>query len=136
MSPTAVSEQERARTVDPALVSCASVDGGVVALVTVAGELDVATVGDLDRAVRRAEGDARLVILDLRPVTFVDCATGHVITAADRRIRSAGGRLVVLRGPAPVDRLFELVGIDRRLDLADLPRARSSAPAASDGVAA
>jgi anti-anti-sigma factor len=96
--------------------------------VTVAGELDVATAPKLDRALRRAHGRATLVILDLRELEFTDSSGAHLILAADRRIRRAGGRLVVVRGGAEVEWLFALIGLDRELELVDQPPAPARAP--------
>jgi hypothetical protein len=59
----------------------------------------------------------------LRELEFMDSSGLHVIVAADRRIRSAGGQLVLVRGPAQVDRLLALVGIDCQLELVDQPPA-------------
>jgi anti-sigma B factor antagonist len=71
---------------------------GNASIVAVTGELDIATVPRLDRALRRAEVDAALVVLDLRELEFPDSSGAHLLLAADRRIRRAGGRLVVVRG--------------------------------------
>jgi anti-anti-sigma factor len=94
--------------------------------VALVGELDVATVPETDRALRRAEAATRLVVLDLRRLEFIDAGAAALILAADRRIRTAGGRLVVVRGPAEVDLLFELLGLDRQLELVDWPSATAS----------
>jgi anti-anti-sigma factor len=91
--------------------------------VTVSGELDIATVPKLDRALRRAHSRAKLVILDLRELEFTDSSGAHLILTADRRIRRAGGRLVVVRGGAEVEWLFALIGLDRELELVDQPPA-------------
>jgi anti-anti-sigma factor len=99
--------------------------------VALVGELDIATVPETDRALRRAEAAARLVVLDLRGLEFIDAGAAALILAADRRIRSAGGRLVVVRGPAEVDLLFELLGLDRQLELVDWPSATTSFEAAA-----
>jgi anti-anti-sigma factor len=69
-----------------------------------------------------------VVVLDLRAVEFFDGSAAAVVLAADRRIRGSGGRLLVVRGPAEVDWVFELIGLDRHLELVDWP---SVAPAAS-----
>ena len=45
---------------------------GPYAIVQAGGELDIAAVGELRSAVRRAAACAPQVIVDLRPVTFID----------------------------------------------------------------
>jgi anti-sigma B factor antagonist len=102
---------------------------GSMARVTVAGELDIATSPQLERALRRLEVDPAPVFLDMREPEFMDCRDVRVIPAADRHVRSAGGQLIIVRGPAQVDRVFELIGIDSQLELVDQPPA-----AAPDGA--
>lgn len=106
-------------------------DVGYAIRVTVSGELDIATVPKLDRALRRAHSRARLVILDLRELRFTDSSGAHLILTADRRIRRAGGRLVVVRGGAEVDWLFALIGLDCELELVDQPRSPAGVHAGS-----
>jgi anti-anti-sigma factor len=63
----------------PAFV-CAHASVGLdAAWVEVAGELDIATTPQLERTLREAQSSARLVVLDLRNVTFMDCSGVHVI---------------------------------------------------------
>jgi anti-sigma B factor antagonist len=101
--------------------------------VAVTGELDIAAVPQLDRALRRAAADCALVVLDLRELEFIDSSGAHLLLAADRRIRRAGGRLVVVRGGADVEWFFALIGLDRELELVDWP---SVAATAREGVPA
>lgn len=103
--------------------------------VVVSGELDIATVGAFDDALRQAEADAALVVLDLRELDFVDCSSAALMLAAHRRISEAGGRLGVVRGPPQIDWYFELIGLDRELELVDRPPAAVGTPAVWTGVA-
>jgi anti-sigma B factor antagonist len=91
------------------------------------GELDIATIPETDQALRRAQAAAPLVVLDLRAVEFFECSAAAVVLAADRRIKGSGGRLLVVRGPAEVDWVFELLGLDRHLELVDWPSADTAA---------
>jgi len=97
----------------------------------VAGELDIATAPQLETALRDAEADADLIVLDLRKLTFMDCSSMRVLLAAHRRARLAGGRLVVVRGQVDLARLFSLVGIDDELELVDRPPAWPAVQAAA-----
>ena len=87
--------------------------------IAVVGELDVSTVGRLDRALRRTRFEAESIVLDLRRLQFIDSSGAHLLRRAATRIGDAGGRLTVVRGPSAVDRLFALVGLDRELDIVD-----------------
>jgi anti-sigma B factor antagonist len=91
--------------------TCAWVDVGVdVGWLHLAGELDLAATPELERTLRESRFGRRLVVLDLRELEFMDSAGVHVIIAASRRAREAGGRLVLVRGAPNVDRMFSLTG--------------------------
>ena len=98
-------------------------DGEWARRVVVTGELDIEAVPELDRALRHA--DAPLVVLDLRELEFIDSSGAHLLLAADRRIRRAGRRFVVVRGGVEVDWFFALIGLDGELELVDWPAAAS-----------
>jgi anti-sigma B factor antagonist len=80
------------------------------------GELDLDGAERVDRELLRAErGDARRIVLDLSALRFIDSTGIRLILAADARSRSDGDRLVLIRGPRAVQRVFELTGIAERL---------------------
>ncbi|MGZ6644920.1 MAG: STAS domain-containing protein [Solirubrobacteraceae bacterium] len=98
----------RAHAVAPPF-DCSWTDGGLnAAWVHLAGELDVDTTPELERTLR--EPRARLVVLDMRDLAFMDSSGVHAIVNASARVRGLGHRLVILRGPPDVDRLFALTG--------------------------
>jgi anti-anti-sigma factor len=100
----------RAHAVAPTF-ACSTSDGGLhAAWVHVAGELDVATTPQLERALREVRSQAPLVVLDLRDLAFMDSSGVRAIVDASIRAREVGRRLVLLRGPRHVDRLFALTG--------------------------
>jgi anti-sigma B factor antagonist len=93
---------------------------GVVAI-TLSGELDLATVPQLEDALSDAEAAAgRMVVIDLRPLEFMDLAGARSILAADRRVRRNGRELHVVAGPR-ARRLFRLAGFDGLSILDDSP---------------
>jgi anti-anti-sigma factor len=96
-------------------------DGGLdAAWVRVVGELDIATAPRLEQMLRSMELCARRIVLDLRELAFIDCCGVHVIVNASVRARQAGRRLVLVRGPSPVDRVFVLTGTAAALERIDL----------------
>ncbi len=99
---------------------CAVSDGMDAAWVHLAGELDVATAPELRKKLREAESRARLVVLDLRSLGFMDAAGVHAIVEASIRARQANRRLLLLRGPANVDRVFSLTGSTDAVEIGDL----------------
>lgn len=80
------------------------------AWVRAVGELDLAAVAQLTEALHDAQHRARLVVLDLRELTFLDSAGVHAIADASIDARRKGRRLLLLRAPDRVQRAFELTG--------------------------
>lgn len=81
------------------------------AWVSVTGELDIATVPELETALTAAQRDARLVNLDLEGLSFMALAGVHAIKAASERAAIAGHRLTVTHGPRNVRAVFVFAGI-------------------------
>ena len=96
--------------------SCALTDGG--ARLTVRGELDIATVPQLDRALRMVHASSDTVVLDLAGLEFIDSSGAHLLLNADRRMRAAGARLVITHVTPEVAWFFALIGVDRLLEIA------------------
>jgi anti-sigma B factor antagonist len=95
----------------PPRFHCSWTGGGPdAAWVHVVGELDIATTPQLERTLRDAQLEARLVVLDLRELAFMDSTGVHAIVNAGIRARQGARRLLVLRGPPHVDRAFTLAG--------------------------
>jgi anti-sigma B factor antagonist len=85
-----------------------------VTTVVVSGELDLATAPELAAAVARHH-DARLLVLDLTAVTFIDSSAVRVLIEAERSRAGAGLRVAVLAGEGPVRRMLGLCGLEGRL---------------------
>ena len=81
-------------------------------LVTVCGELDVATAPELHSILQ--EFSDQSVTVDLNEVTFIDAAVLATLLRAHDRITLAGGRLAI-RGQRPsVQRTVEITGLTDR----------------------
>jgi anti-sigma B factor antagonist len=104
----------------PAFTCSSSGGGAEAAWVRVAGQLDMATVPQLERTLSETRLEARLTVLDLRDLAFMDCSGLHAVVDASTRARQAGCRLLVLRGAPSVDRLFTLTGSSERIEFGDL----------------
>ena len=95
---------------------------GRSARLAVHGELDLATVGVFEGALRSIwSRDVESVEIDLRGLTFIGSAGIAVILAACARARDAGCTLALVRGPDSVHRIFELTGIASRLEFCAAP---------------
>jgi len=102
----------------PAGFACVSVGAGHRTVrLAVSGEVDLATVDQLDRALSAAQRDAELVTLDLRRLRFMDCQGLAVVMSAATRAQVNGARFRVVRGPPAVNRVFVLTGIDRKVEM-------------------
>lgn len=100
---------------------CSWTDGGLdAAWVHAVGELTVATVKHLDRTLCEPQVQARLVVLDLRELQYMDSSGAHALVSHAVRARKAGRRLVLLRGPAIVDRMLTLAGCSGDLEIGDI----------------
>jgi anti-sigma B factor antagonist len=100
----------RAHAVAPPF-DCSWTDGGLnAAWVHLAGELDVDTTRQLERTLCSPRSQAQLIVLDMRDLAFMDSSGVHAIVNAGARVRRLGHRLVILRGPPEVDRVFALTG--------------------------
>jgi anti-sigma B factor antagonist len=95
-------------------------NGSGVACMYLAAELDIASAPRFERDLRRAELQARLVVLDLRDLTFMDSFGLRLIAASNHRCRRMGRRLVLLRGPPQVQRLLAVTGAGEGLEVAEL----------------
>jgi anti-anti-sigma factor len=96
-------------------------DHGAPRLV-VSGELDLGSAELLETNLKDLEAsEPDLLVLDLRELEFMDSTGLRVVIAADARARERGGRLVVVRAPEEVDRVFKLTRMDQHLELVDEP---------------
>jgi len=85
------------------------------------GELDLATVGIAEEAIKGAAKDSQPLILDLRKLRFLDSSGLRLILISAGPSEASGRKVFVVRGPAQVERVFELTGAAERLNLVDDP---------------
>jgi len=91
------------------------------------GELDISSAPRVEEELTRTEADAPgVVVLDLRGLAFMDSTGLRLIVSADARAREQGRRLVVVRGPEAVQRIFRVTRLDERLDMVDDPAAATA----------
>ena len=91
--------------------------GREAASVRVAGEVDMATASQLGDTLREALAHARLVLVDLREMLFMDSSGLRVILDASLRAREQRGRVVLAGVPAQVEALLDVTGTRPHLDL-------------------
>ena len=93
-------------------------DGSGAAWMHLAGELDNSTAPRLEHALHEAQ--ARVLVLDLRELEFIDGCGVHAIVNASIHARDAGRRLVLLRGSPNIDRVITLTGSERLVEIFDV----------------
>jgi stage II sporulation protein AA (anti-sigma F factor antagonist) len=90
------------------------------AVIALEGELDFG-VQEYARATLDAIGDARVVVFDLRELTFMDTSGIHLLLAIRDRCRASGRMLLVVRGPASVHLGLAALGLDDEFEFVDGP---------------
>jgi anti-anti-sigma factor len=91
------------------------------AVVSISGELDMSAAADLERQIRPIEGRVPVLVVDLRAVSFLDSSALRLVVALDARARAHGRRLVLVRGPEEVQRVFRITRLEHQLEFVDRP---------------
>ena len=82
------------------------------------GELDIAHV---DAVIGAVDGETleavELLVIDLSELSFMDSSGLRALFVVDERGREHGDRVVFVRGPQAVQRVFEITALDQRLDM-------------------
>ena len=81
------------------------------------GELDIATVGMLEKAVLDIEDSAPVILLDLSGLSFIDSTGLRLVIDLSERYGGATNRLQILAGSSAVERLLDIAGLRGRLPL-------------------
>ena len=97
-----------------------TVDGGR-ARVALRGELDVLATAALEPELTRLAEEPGLVevALDLRELDFMDSSGLRAVLQGAQRLGESERRLILVRGPSPVQRVFELTRTTERLEFID-----------------
>jgi anti-sigma B factor antagonist len=88
--------------------------------VALVGELDLSTVAKVQEELRRVEATSPpTLVVDLSKLTFLDSTGLRCIVTADERARAEGRRIVIVRGPDAVQRVFAITRLEDRLEMVD-----------------
>jgi len=89
-------------------------------LLTIAGELDIATVPVVrERLTALTDGGARRLVVDLRDVSFMDSTGLAAFIHAKMRLGDEGAMTLVLEPDSYARLIFEVAGLDGVLDVVD-----------------
>ena len=89
--------------------------GAGVAVVALAGEIDLYTCPEFKQELLRVIADgASLVVVDLTGTTFIDSTALGVLVQAVQRLRETdGGRFGLVVTDENIRRIFEMTGLER-----------------------
>ncbi len=87
-------------------------------LVTVAGEIDIATVARLRERLWALASSGRPLVADLEQVSFIDASGLGALAVAARLAAEYGASLHVVCARPQIRRLFRLTGLDGAMPLA------------------
>lgn len=100
-----------------------------VHVISVCGDIDLATADDLLLRLRALAGSASTpVLLDLSQTTFMDCTGLSALRDFDRYVTAAGSSVHVAAVSLPVARLFELTALEGDAAQVPIPSAAGSPP--------
>jgi anti-sigma B factor antagonist len=108
-------------TAMPPNFACEVRENDAAAVVCLRGELDMATVPEVDVCLRALACEKRQVTVDLRGLDFMDSTGLRLIIEIDALARQDGFNFSVVRGSPAVQRVMEISGVDAHLVLIDRP---------------
>lgn len=93
---------------------------GDVCVARLSGEIDLAAVGDVERAIEAATAGRREgLVVDLSAVGYLDSAGVHMLYRLAHRRRTIGVGTSIVAPPGPVRRVLELTHMEAAIPLAD-----------------
>ena len=94
---------------------------GLRANVVLRGELDLLATSELEPELTRLADEPGVaeVALDLRGLDFMDSSGLRAVLQGAQLLGENERRLILLRGPSPVQRIFELTRTTEQLDFID-----------------
>jgi AraC family transcriptional regulator, regulatory protein of adaptative response / methylphosphotriester-DNA alkyltransferase methyltransferase len=94
--------------------------GAGEAVVKLAGELDIATVGSVRQALEALrDRDVRLLTIDLSQLEFIDSTGLQVLLELDAEQRADGFQMRIRRGTRAVQHIFAIAGVADSLPFVD-----------------
>jgi anti-sigma B factor antagonist len=91
------------------------------AVVSISGEFDISAAMDVEQQIRPIEDQVPVLVVDLRAVSFLDSSALRLVVELDTNARTRGRRLVLVRGPEEVQRVFRITRLDHQLEFVDHP---------------
>ncbi len=87
-------------------------------IIELEGEVDVYTAPQLkQQVVKILEGGAKLLVVDLTKVDYLDSTALGVLIGGLKRMREADGNMVLICPSQRIRRVFEITGLDKIFDI-------------------
>ncbi|HEY2536357.1 MAG TPA: STAS domain-containing protein [Solirubrobacteraceae bacterium] len=100
-----------------------------VCTIALAGEADLSEAPNIEAALADAcAGEQERIVVDLRNLTFIDSSGLRALMGGHEQCVSLGHELRIIRGPANIQRVFELSGMDDVLPFCDAELASGPSP--------
>jgi anti-anti-sigma factor len=93
---------------------------GDVLVLSLTGELDMATAPELEEAIERAQGGSQIVV-DLRELTFIDSTGIRALIQVYTAGQNGHSTVSFIRGRHRVQRVLQLAGVQEFLGWTDPP---------------
>jgi anti-anti-sigma factor len=102
---------------------------------TVRGELDLSTCGDLATAIDTQLAAVSHLVIDLTPTRFIDSSGARALVRAAKQATTAGVELHVIcpRSNSPVRLIIDLLELERIVSIVQSPADIGTAVADGDG---
>jgi anti-sigma B factor antagonist len=95
---------------------------GETAVVSLAGELDLASAPRLEKEIAGLDGGlTATVVLDLQGLQFIDSTGLRTILSTQARLRDRGAAFAITPGSPQVQRLLAITRADEHLRVVDTP---------------
>lgn len=102
-------------------IQSADLSNGWVSI-TVEGEVDLATVGELQSAIESVyENGGKPLVVDLTGTSFMDSTGLKTLVIANRRFSESERDFALAVSGGPVSRLIDLSGVDASIRIVDSP---------------
>ena len=109
------------------LLDISPANNGADRILSVRGEVDIATVGELEDKIAALDNPQAGLILDLTATDFMDSSGLRLLVSTHERFVAEGARFRLAVGPGPISRLLEVTGLMGHLDVHDTVEEASSA---------
>lgn len=96
-------------------------------VLSVRGEVDIATVGELEDKIASLGDPKSGLVLDLTATEFMDSSGLRLLVSAHEKFAAEGGNLRVAVGPGPIYRLLDITGLLGHLEVHDTVEEAASA---------